>query len=174
MEKARYPIGKYQPKKPITVRDVAKWIDEIEELPKKLRSVVSTLNDDQLDTPYREGGWTVRQLVHHIPDSHLNAYTRFKLALTEDKPTIKPYREDLWAELPDSSLPTEVSLKMLEAIHERWIYLLKSLNEEQLDRELIHPESGTVMLKSMIGSYAWHGKHHLAHITNLKEQKNWN
>jgi uncharacterized damage-inducible protein DinB len=176
MEKIKYPIGRYRVDKTIAPRDVAKWIDEIEELPGKLRAEVSDLDEEQLDTPYREGGWTVRQLVHHLPDSHLNAYTRFKLALTEDKPTIKPYREDQWAELPDSSLPIEVSLKMLEAIHERWVYLLKSLNEEQLSRELIHPESdsGNVVLKSMIGNYAWHGKHHLAHIINLKEKKNWN
>lgn len=174
MDKTRYPIGKFQSSQPVALRDVAKWIDEIKTLPGKLRSEVTNLSDDQLDTPYREGGWTVRQLIHHIGDSHLNAYIRFKLALTEERPTIKPYRQDEWAKLPDSSLSIDVSLNMLDAIHERWVAVLKSMDEQQLNLELNHPESGTVVLKSMIGSYAWHGKHHLAHIINLKKQKDWN
>ncbi len=174
MDKNRYPIGSYQAKKSISPRDVAKWIDDIKKLPAKLRSEVSDLTDEQLDTAYREGGWTVRQLVHHIADSHINSYTRFKLALTEDRPTIKPYLQDEWANLPDTSMSINVSLQLIEALHKRWSVLLKSLDEDQLNRELIHPESGTVVLKSMIGNYAWHGNHHLAHIVNLKKKKDWN
>ncbi|GAA5523295.1 putative metal-dependent hydrolase [Aliifodinibius salicampi] len=174
MDKSRYPIGSYQAKKTISTRDVAKWIDDIQELPVKLRSEVSYLTDEQLDTAYREDGWTVRQLVHHIADSHINSYTRFKLALTEDRPSIKPYLQDEWANLPDTSMPVAVSLQLIESLHKRWVVLLKSLDEDQLNRELIHPESGTLVLKSMIGQYAWHGKHHLAHIVNLKEKKDWN
>ncbi|MGD8747702.1 MAG: putative metal-dependent hydrolase [Balneolaceae bacterium] len=173
MDDIRYPLGKYQSKKDATPRDVAKWINEIEKLPAGLRESVSSLTEDQLDTPYRQGGWTVRQLIHHIADSHINSYVRFKWALTLNRPTIKAYEQDLWAQLPDSQLPVEVSLKVLDGLHERWAYLLKALNEQQLNRELVHPESGTLTVKSMIGLYAWHGKHHLAHITSLKKRKNW-
>lgn len=173
MENLRYPIGRYQAEQSVTPRDVAKWVDEIKALPEQLQTAVSSLWDEQLDTPYREDGWTIRQVIHHIADSHLNGYTRIKLALTEDRPTIKPYDQEAWAELSDSELPVEVSLNLIEGLHQRWSYLLKSLDDEQLNRELIHPESGTLVLKSMIGLYAWHGKHHLGHITNLKKRKNW-
>lgn len=175
MEELRYPIGRYEESPEVSPRDVAKWIDEIEALPTDLQTAVFDLTDDQLDTPYRDGGWTVRQLIHHIADSHLNAYTRFKLGLTEDTPTIKPYDQDDWAMLPDSKMTIGVSLKMLESIHKRWVAVLKSMDGDQLNREIYHPEHQTnIVLKSMIGNYAWHGKHHLAHITNLKKQKNWN
>ncbi|MCW9705681.1 YfiT family bacillithiol transferase [Fodinibius salsisoli] len=174
MDNNKYPIGPYQEKKDIKPQDVTKWIDEIQVLPAKLQSELADLSDEQLDTPYRKNGWTLRQLVHHIADSHINSYTRFKLTLTEDRPTIKPYLQDEWAELPDSSMPAEVSLQLIEALHQRWCCLLKSLDGKQLNRELIHPESGRVVLKSMIGHYAWHGKHHLAQIVNLKEKKDWN
>lgn len=175
MEDLRYPTGRYKQKSDVHPRDVAKWIDEIEQLPAALEAAVSDLTDDQLDTPYRDGGWTVRQLVHHIADSHLNAYARFKLGLTEDTPTIKPYLQESWAELPDSTMPVSISVDMLRAIHQRWIAVLKSMDSDQLDREIHHPEhKKNIALKSLIGNYAWHGKHHLAHITNLKKRKNWN
>lgn len=175
MEELRYPIGRYEKKPSVSPRDVAKWIDEIEALPTDLRAAVSGLTDDQIDTPYRDGGWTVRQLIHHIADSHLNAYIRFKLGLTEDTPSIKPYQQDDWAKLPDSEMPIAVSLDMLESIHKRWVTVLKSMDGEQLNREIYHPEyDKIIVLKSFIGNYAWHGKHHLAHITNLKKRKDWN
>lgn len=175
MEELRYPIGRYEKKTSVSPRDVAKWIDEIEALPTDLRAAVSGLTDDQLDTPYRDGGWTVRQLIHHIADSHLNAYIRFKLGLTEDTPSIKPYQQDDWAKLPDSEMPIAVSLDMLESIHKRWVKVLKSMDGEQLNREIYQPEyDKIIVLKSFIGNYAWHGKHHLAHITNLKKRKDWN
>lgn len=175
MEELRYPIGRYEESPSVSPRDIARWIDEIEALPANVRSTVSGLTDDQLDTPYRDGGWTVRQLIHHIADSHLNAYTRFKLGLTEDTPTIKPYQQDDWAKLPDSEMPIAVSLDMLESIHKRWVKVLKSMDGEQLNREIYHPEyDKIIVLKSFIGNYAWHGKHHLAHITNLKKRKDWN
>lgn len=174
MEKLKYPIGRYKAEKSATPRDVARWIDEIEQLPSILRSEVHSLTADQLQTPYRKGGWTICQLVHHIADSHLNGYLRIKLALTKDCPVIKPYKQDLWASLPDSSMDTDVSLNLLSGLHKRWAQLLKSLGEKQLVREFIHPQSGRHVVKSLIGRYAWHGKHHLAHITNLKNKKNWN
>lgn len=173
MEKLKYPIGRYKAEKSATPRDVARWIDEIEQFPSKLRSGVHSLTDDQLETPYREGSWTIRQLIHHIADSHLNGYLRIKLVLTEDCPVIKPYEQDSWAELVDSSMETDASLDLLSGLHKRWAQLLKSLGEKQLVREFIHPESGRSVVKSLIGGYAWHGKHHLAHITNLKKQENW-
>lgn len=173
MADSRYPIGPYQPKKGATPRDVAKWIDDIEQLPAQLESAVASLSDQQLDTPYREDGWTARQLVHHIADSHMNGVVRIKLALTEDRPTIKPYDQDRWATLPDSTMPVSVSLDIISGIHRRWVGVLKALDEEQLAREVVHPESGTLTVKSLIGLYAWHGNHHLAHITTLKEKKNW-
>lgn len=173
MSEIKYPIGPYQSKKDATPRDVALWIDEIEQLPGQLKKATTSLTKDQLDTRYRKDGWTLRQVVHHIADSHLNGYTRIKLALTEDRPTLKPYSQDAWAELPDSSTSIHSSLLLIEGLHERWVSLLKSLDEAQLNREIIHPKSGTMTVKSLIGLYAWHGKHHLAHITHFKEQKNW-
>jgi len=165
----KYPIGKFAPPASYTEQDMLKWIDEIKNLPGKLRQAVMALNETQLDTPYRPGGWTIRQTVHHIADSHANALIRFKLALTEENPTIKPYDEAAWALLPDSKLQMEPSLRMLEGIHLRWVAILQSMDDKQWDRTFVHPESGaTIPLRRTLGLYAWHGKHHLAHITRVK------
>jgi uncharacterized damage-inducible protein DinB len=146
----------------------------MEEAPAKLRAAVRGLSNQQLDTPYREGGWTVRQVVHHVPDSHLNSYIRFKWAMTEDEPTIKPYYEDRWAELQDSKVtPIEVSLTLLESLHQRWMLLLRSFREEDWKRKLRHPELGEMTLDHMLSLYAWHGRHHVAHITSLRERMGW-
>lgn len=169
----RYPIGKFQYNGEPTEEVINKWIKEISDLPSLLKAAVKNLTDDQLDTPYRSDGWTVRQVVHHLPDSHMNAYCRFKLALTEEKPVIKPYLEGEWAGFPDYSLPIGVSLSLLEAIHERLVCLLKSLTPEELQRTFVHPESGEVSVGKNIGMYAWHGKHHLSHITSLSHRKGW-
>ena len=170
----RYPIGKYKAPTTISSADVAEWIKTIEDLPAKLRRLVSGLSDEQLDTPYRPGGWTIRQVVHHIPDSHANSYVRFKWTLTEDKPTIKAYHEDRWAELPDSFGPIDSALNLLDAIHIKWLIILKSLTKDDLKKSFIHPESGReTFLDWNIGLYAWHCNHHYAHIANLKKQKGW-
>jgi hypothetical protein len=143
-------------------------------LPARLREVVTGLSDDQLDTPYRPGGWTVRQLVHHLADSHINSYVRFRLALTEDEPTIKPYNEGLWAELEDArGLPVDVSLKLLEVLHTRLVALLRSLTPCDWERQFRHPESGIVSLDRNVALYAWHGNHHVAHIARLRERMQW-
>jgi hypothetical protein len=196
----RYPIGKFAPPAEITadVREV--WINEIAAMPENFRAALGGLNDDQLDTPYREGGWTLRQVAHHVPDSHMNAFIRFKWALTEDMPTIKAYNEADWAKLPDvENTPIETSLHLLEALHQRWVVLLRSLSEEDLKRAFIHPEflpdtmqmsdkastdwlsksaSGDLppyifLLEKVLGLYAWHGKHHTAHITALRDRLGW-
>ncbi|WP_342566149.1 YfiT family bacillithiol transferase [Paenibacillus sp. FSL R7-0345] len=169
----RYPIGTFEFTGEITDSVTAEWIKEIEELPERLREAVKDLNDEQLDTPYRPGGWTVRQVIHHVADSHMNALIRFKLALTEDKPVIKPYEEAKWAELPDYALPVEPSLLLIETLHKRWVTVLRELTPADLEKTFIHPESGTVSLGRNIGIYAWHGKHHLAHITSLCTRKGW-
>ena len=170
----RYPIGKYEPKAPLSPAERANAISQIAAAPKSLRDAVAGLSQEQLDTPYRPGGWTVRQVVHHLPDSHLNAYVRFKLALTEDEPTIKPFDEARWAELQDSrETPVEVSLALLEALHQRWDVLLRSLRPEDFARRLRHPERGLMTLDDMVGIYAWHGRHHVAHITSLREREGW-
>ena len=149
-------------------------IGAIRSLPPILRRAVNGLNDKQLDTPYREGGWTVRQVIHHVPDSHLNAYMRYKLALTEDEPTIKPYAEDRWAQLSDTqSTPVEVSLTLLDSLHTRWVQLLRAIKPEEWKRNFRHPELGTVSLEKNLGLYAWHGKHHVAHITELRKRMGW-
>jgi uncharacterized damage-inducible protein DinB len=149
-------------------------IEEIAEAPARLRAAVSGLSPEQLETPYREGGWTVRQVVHHLADSHLNSYARFKLALTEDEPAIKTYHEDKWAELYDArTAPIELSLSLLESLHERWVLLLKSLAEQDWVRTFRHPDLGVVPLQKNVGLYAWHGKHHVAHVTSLRESKGW-
>jgi uncharacterized damage-inducible protein DinB len=156
------------------VEQRTQWIAEIAETPAKLRAAVAGLNEDQLQTPYREGGWTVRQVVHHVPDSHMNAYVRFKLALTETEPLIKPYKEAAWAELADSrETPIEVSLALLDHLHDRWVRLLRSLREEDFARPFRHPELGVVPLERNLALYAWHGKHHVAHITALRERERW-
>ncbi|PAU92709.1 metal-dependent hydrolase [Aliifodinibius salipaludis] len=173
MEELKYPIGREQINSSPSAKEIVQWIDDIRSLPEKLSAAVAHFSDKQLDTPYRKDGWTVRQVVHHIADSHINGYTRIKLTLTESKPTIKPYQQESWAALLDSSLPIESSLKLIDGLHKRWSYLLTSLNKKQLNRELNHPESGTIVVKHLIGHYAWHGNHHLAHITSLKKRKNW-
>ena len=170
----RYPIGKYQPPAQATPGMRTRAIEEIAATPAKFRAAVKGLNEAQLDTPYREGGWTVRQVVHHVPDSHMNAYVRWKLALTENEPTIKPYDEAKWAELGDSkSTPIEVSLTLLETLHERWARLLQSVKEAEFARTFRHPEHGVRTLDWMLFLYEWHGKHHMTHITELRKQKDW-
>ncbi|MBD8068822.1 YfiT family bacillithiol transferase [Bacillus sp. PS06] len=169
----RYPIGTFEFEGEITNGVINDWIDQIEELPKLLREAVKELNNEQLDTPYRSGGWTVRQVIHHISDSHMNAYVRFKLALTEENPVIKPYDEGKWAELSDYTMPIDLSLSLLEALHSRLTNLLRSLNIEDTKKTFIHPDSGEVSIGLNIGIYAWHGRHHLAHITSLIKHKGW-
>ncbi|WP_308162196.1 YfiT family bacillithiol transferase [Bacillus sp. ISL-18] len=169
----RYPIGKFEFTGEITKDVVKTWIEEIEELPELLRSAVKNMNMEQLATPYRLGGWTVRQVIHHLADSHMNAYIRIKLALTEENPTIKPYQEEKWAELPDSKSPINVSLELLTALHKRLVQLLRSLSPNDLKKTFLHPESGEVSVGRNIGMYAWHGRHHLAHITSLTSRKGW-
>jgi hypothetical protein len=170
----RYPIGKYEPKAPLTTAERADAISQIAAAPNCLRDAVAGFSRAQFDTPYRPGGWTVRQVVHHLPDAHLNAYVRFKLALTEDEPTIKAYDEARWAELQDSrETPVEVSLALLEALHQRWGVLLQSLRPEDFARRLRHPQRGTMTLDHVLGIYAWHGRHHVAHITSLRQREGW-
>ncbi len=168
----RYPVGKFRPEAEPTPEHRAAWIGEIAALPGQLRTAVAGLTPEQWDTPYRRGGWTVRQVVHHLPDSHLNAYTRFKLALTEAEPTIKPYDEAKWAELPDTTTtPPEVSLMLLEVLHQRWVVLLQALSPVDFARTLRHPEQERVLtLDTMLALYAWHGRHHVAHITVVRER----
>jgi uncharacterized damage-inducible protein DinB len=173
MSDLRYPVGKFSYAGPLSAEQKKQSLDDIEQTPAYLRAAVRVLSEAQLDTPYRDGGWTVRQVVHHVPDSHLNAYVRFKLALTEDDPTIKPYREDRWAELPDSRQPIENSLVLLESLHRRWMVLLRSLTEEEWKKPFRHPELGLMTLEKTLALYAWHGKHHVAHITSLRERMGW-
>lgn len=169
----KYPIGIFQFEGELTSNVIGEWINEIEKLPSLLRDAVQNLDDEQIDTAYRPGGWTVRQVIHHVADSHMNAYVRFKLALTEEKPVIKPYDETEWAELQDYKLPVDTSLLLLEALHKRWTSLLNSLTPADLEKKFIHPDSGEVSVGINIGIYAWHGKHHLAHITSLTEREGW-
>ncbi len=170
----RYPIGNFVRPAVIDAEHLDGAIAILAALPENLRSAVNGLTDFQIDTPYREGGWTVRQLVHHVADSHMNAYVRTRLALTEDWPTIKPYEEKLWAELADArTLPVEVSLELLEPLHRRWVALLESLTAEQWKRGYNHPESGRQDLAQVISMYAWHSRHHAAHITALRKSKGW-
>ncbi len=173
MSDPRFPIGKFQKPAEYSAELRARHIAEIETVPALLRRAATGLTDAQLDTPYRDGGWTVRQVVHHVPDSHMNSYIRFKLALTEDNPAIKPYEEQLWAELPDSRLPVEVSLRTLELLHERWVVLLKSMDEAAWARTFKHPAMGDVGLPMATALYAWHGLHHVAHVTSLREKMGW-
>ncbi|KIL42710.1 YfiT family bacillithiol transferase [Jeotgalibacillus soli] len=167
----KYPIGNFQFDGEITNSVTRGWINEIEDLPRLLRDAVKELDNEQLDTAYRSGGWTVRQVVHHLADSHMNAYIRFKLALTEEKPVIKPYNETKWAELSDYELPIDISLLLLEALHKRWTKLLRSISPADMEKTFIHPDSGEVSVGKNIGIYAWHGRHHLAHITSLCNRK---
>jgi DinB superfamily len=174
MSDPRFPIGKFHYEGAPSEEQRAKFIAEIEQTPAAIRAAVQGFGDQQLDTPYRDGGWTVRQVVHHVPDSHMNAYVRFKLALTENEPTIKPYAQDLWAKLDDSkSAPIGASLALLENLHSRWVCLLRSLNEDDWKRTFRHPELGLVPLEKNLALYAWHGKHHTAHITELRKRMGW-
>lgn len=174
MSDPRYPIGPFEPPHALDPAQRVVCIDQIAAAPPALRDAVAGLDAQQLDTPYRDGGWTVRQVVHHVPDSHLNAYTRFKLALTEEEPTIKPYNEKLWAELDDvRNTPLEVSLQLLESLHRRWVILLQSLKPEDFACTLLHPENGVMKLDTVLRLYAWHGRHHVAHITSLRERMGW-
>ncbi len=169
----KYPIGTFQFDGEMTSNVTEQWINEIEELPTLLREAVKDLNNDQLDTPYRSGGWTVRQVIHHLADSHMNAYIRFKLALTEENPVIKPYNETNWGELSDYKLPIDTSLTLLETLHKRWTNLLRSLTPPDMKKTFIHPDSGEVSVGKNIGIYAWHGRHHLAHINSLSNHQGW-
>jgi len=174
MTDPRYPIGRAEMEKELSPERRRELIDQIEETPARLREAVTGLNAEQLDTPYRPGGWTVRQLVHHVPDSHLNAYVRFKLALTEDEPAIKTYEEARWAELPDSrSVPVDISLSLLENLHRRWVALLRALPVADFQKTLKHPDWGTINLDELLGLYSWHGRHHVAHVTALRERMGW-
>ena len=170
----RYPIGPFKLEGTVSSADVQRAIAQISETPAELRAAVAGLTPAQLDTPYRPGGWTLRQVVHHVPDSHLNSYCRFKLALTEDEPTIKPYHEERWAELSDSrETPVEVSLALLESLHQRWVTLLKSFGPAEFERTFRHPAIGVVTLAQNACLYAWHGRHHTAHVTSLRERMRW-
>ena len=170
----RYPIGPFEFAGTLLHEERQAMIDQIAGTPEKMREAVKGLNDQQLDTPYRPEGWTVRQVVHHVPESHLHSYTRFKLAITEDQPTIKPYFEDRWAKLDDAqTAPVELSLKLLDALHERWVWFLRSLKDEDFKRTFRHPELGIVTLDKNVALYAWHGRHHVAHITSLREREGW-
>ena len=174
MNELRYPIGQFKHDGPITTDDLEAWIREIEVLPEQMRHAVSSLTDDQLNTPYRPGGWTLRQVVHHVPDSHMNSYVRFKWALTEEEPLIKTYDEQRWAELADYRVvPVETSLDLLATLHKKWVALLRALSREQLSRRFLHPVSGPTELAWSVGQYAWHGRHHLAHITSTIERHGW-
>jgi len=169
----RYPIGKFPRVETLTPDQRRELIDAIAEAPARLASAVSGLKPEQLDTPYRPGGWTVRQVTHHVPDSHMNAYTRFKLALTEDEPTIKTYEEARWAELADAKAPIEPSLALLDNLHKRWVLVLRSLTPAQWARKFRHPELGLLSLDQALALYGWHGRHHVAHITSLRERNGW-
>lgn len=175
LEQLRFPIGNFIAPAAYTSEYLANCIGEIESFPERLKKEVERLNDDQLDTPYRPGGWTIRQVIHHCADSHMNCLIRMKWALTEDRPTIKFYYEDRWTDMQDEkNMPIAASMLLLEGLHQRMTYLMKSLSEEELQRSLIHPEHGKEFrLEEIIGIYAWHGNHHLAHITQLKKRQQW-
>lgn len=165
----RYPIGKFQYERAKTAQERNQRIERIAAVPQQMRTLVEGLSETQLETPYREGGWTIRQVVHHVPDSHLNSYVRYKLALTEQEPPIKPYDEAAWAKLPDSRGAIEPSLRLLEGLHERWTGLMRALTEEQWERKVMHPEQGLITLEWLLALYAWHGDHHLAHVRQARE-----
>jgi hypothetical protein len=174
MTDLRYPIGHYTPDVNPTPETRNRHIEQIAGLPARMRQAVAGLKTDQIDTPYRDGGWTVRQVVHHVSDSHMNAYIRFKWAMTEDAPTIKAYEESEWAKLKDSRLtPVEVSITMIESLHARWTVLLRSMTAEDFQRRFTHPDSGPHDVDWLLSLYSWHGNHHLAHITSLRERMKW-
>ena len=174
MEDLRYPIGRFEPR-PFTVAQLEEWILDIKYLPNLLENAVLNLDEHQLETPYRPDGWTVKQVVHHVADSHMNAYIRFKLGLTEINPAIKPYDEAAWALLSDTNnLPINLSLTLLFALHTRWVEVLKHISKAEWDRTVYHPEQKKeITLWNLLGLYSWHGRHHTMHITNLRERNNW-
>jgi hypothetical protein len=174
MEDLRYPIGKFTVEGEIVPARREEWIARIAAAPAELRAALKGLSDAQLGTPYRPGGWTLRQLAHHVPDSHMNSYVRFRLAVTEDEPTIKPYAEDRWAKLSDArTAPVELSLALLDSLHARWVLLLRSFAESDWKRTFRHPELGLMTLERNLALYAWHGRHHVAHVTSLRERMGW-
>jgi DinB superfamily len=174
MADPRYPIGKFSFDGTLTEPQKAKFLDDIEQTPARLEAAIRGLSEKQLDTPYRDGGWTVRQVIHHVPDSHLNSYMRFKLALTEDEPTIRPYLEDRWAELPEAkTAPVGPSLALLSSLHMRWMLMLRALQPADWKRTFRHPEIGLMTLEKNLALYSWHGRHHVAHITALRERMGW-
>lgn len=175
MDNFKYPIGKFERVDKVSTAQREEWIKQIADTPSNLRSAVNGLSAQQLDTPYRISGWTVRQVIHHLPDSHMNGYIRFKLALTEEKPIVKPIVEHRWADLDDyRNTPIEVSLMLLDTLHKRWLVLLSDLRDSQFDHTYTNPESGdTLSLGTALGLYAWHGRHHVAHITSLRERLGW-
>lgn len=174
MEDLRYPIGKYI-EQPFSENQLKEWLIDIKFLPQHLENAILNLDEEQLNTPYRPEGWTVKQLVHHVADSHMNAYIRFKLGLTEDNPTIKPYDEAAWANLSDTkNLPINISLTILHAIHARWMEILKAITTEEWNRTVYHPEhKKNITLWDLLGMYAWHSRHHTAHVTALRERMKW-
>lgn len=174
MEDLRYPVGKYTPQ-PYSDKQLKDWLIDISFLPQHLENAITNLDEAQLETPYRPEGWTVKQLVHHVADSHMNAYIRFKLGLTEENPTIKPYEEGEWALLNDTkNLPINISLTLLHALHTRWVEVLKGIDSEGWKRTVFHPEQKKqISLWELLGSYAWHGRHHTAHVTALRERMKW-
>jgi hypothetical protein len=170
----RYPVGKADKKGPLTPDERKHMIESLGAAPAKFRAAVAGLNDTQLDTRYRNGGWTIRQVIHHVADSHMNAYIRFRFAVTEAEPTIKPYDEKAWAELADArTAPVEISLQLIDAIHQRWVILLHSVREIEYNRAMKHPERGLVTLDDTLALYEWHGRHHEAHITGLRRERGW-
>lgn len=175
IEKLKFPIGKYQPPQTIDEAQISVWIEEVNAIPKMIRERCSHLNDKQLDTPYRDGGWTLRQVVHHIAESHMNSIIRFKWALTEDHPTIKAYHEDRWAELDDTKFaPIDFSLDLIESLHHKWVYLLRSLTFDDFSKTFHHPEmKKDITLGWTLGLYAWHGEHHYQHINQTIIQNDW-
>lgn len=174
MTNLQYPIGKFQPHEEFSEQERQAFIQQIEDAPASLWSAVTGLSEQQFDTPYREGGWTARQVVHHLADSHMNAFIRFKLALTEDQPTVKTYQQGRWAELPDAkTAPVVVSLNLFDSVHKRFVALLRSMSAADFGRKMNHPEQGIVNLERYLGLYAWHGRHHVAHITSLRDRMGW-
>lgn len=174
MTDLRYPVGPFESRSLLTPEERRASIDIIAAAPLRMREAVAGLNATQLDTPYRDGGWSVRQVVHHVPDSHMNAYVRLKLALTEHEPTINPYEEAAWADLADSRVtPVDVSLSLLEALHARWVDVLRAMTAADFGRRFRHPDHGLVTLDWLVSMYAWHSRHHVAHITSLRERMTW-
>lgn len=174
MEALQYPVGRFDRTRPIGAGGRSALIHSLAQVPENMRAAVNGLNDEQLDTPYRDGGWTLRQVVHHVPESHMNAYIRVKWGLTEDTPTIKAYDENAWSSLHESrTAPIDVSLNLLSAIHARWDILWRSMADRDFERAIIHPESGRMLLSTLLQMYEWHGRHHVAHINGLRQRMGW-